>query len=225
MKHIFLIFGYGVPQSIISDAKYSRYLTAVFNSIYQATYNAPIEPIIITSGGPTDLFTPYKRIESLEMIKFLKHMRKNTGIGANWQFIAETESLSSLENLVFCKKIIQEQYLTQIPITIFCEYTRVNRIQTLDKQIFPEAKITICPVDFDTSKRRYESKQLLEAKETQALQEALWALKSTANLHLHHVIYTQKFALLRKTKVEDREVALKKWWQEKIAENKELYSS
>jgi len=72
MKQVFIVMGYGVPQDIMADGNYAVYLRNVFNHIYDEASRRKVEPIIIFSGGKTDLFKPYKRTEAGEMIKFFQ---------------------------------------------------------------------------------------------------------------------------------------------------------
>jgi len=76
MNNIFLIFGYGIPKNILKNENYNFYLKMVFNRIYDIIVKTKVrKPLVICSGGKTDIFKPYNRTEAEEIIKFLKKLR------------------------------------------------------------------------------------------------------------------------------------------------------
>lgn len=223
MNNIFLIFGYcGVPKDILKDENYNLYLRAIFNNIYDICQKQNIlKPIIITCGGKTDTIKPYKRTEAEEMFRwfdsiienkaFLKHITKN------WLFFKENKSLSTLENLLYSKDIIDKRKIKKANIFIFCEHTRQIRVKILAKKVFVKNyKINIIPIDFDVSPSRYLSLEQLAKRELLGVKHSLWALKSKENLRKYHELFEEKFRLLRSGK--SHEVNQQKWWDEKLKE-------
>lgn len=91
MKNIFLVFGYGIPKDILKDENYNFYLKMVFNQIYNLVIEKNIDnPVIICSGGKTDMYKPYKRTESTEMTKLFKSIAKRPflkQVTKDWLFI------------------------------------------------------------------------------------------------------------------------------------------
>src|SRR3989339_708577 len=128
MKNIFLVFGYGIPKNILKDENYNFYLKMVFNQIYELVIKNGInDPIIICSGGKTDIYKPYKRTEGAEMVKLIKSIAKRPflkQVTKDWLFIPEKTSLSTLENFLNCKAILKKRGIQNTNLSIFCEKTR-----------------------------------------------------------------------------------------------------
>ncbi len=209
MSSIFLIFGYGVPKNILTDENYNPYLRMVFNKIYDFTIQKNIaHPLIICSGGQTDLFRPYRRTEAEEMIRFFQNLIKRPDlkpITKGWSFIPEKTSFSTLENLLNCRAILTKKRITIAHLYIFCEQTRRRRIRTLAQKLFAKNfHLQVIPVDFDTSPDRYQSPEFLAKKEKLILHYDLWALKNPANFRQYHRTFADKFTTLRHTKPADR---------------------
>lgn len=223
MKNIFLTFGYGVPDDIFEDENYNFYLKIAFNKIYDITTRDEIKaPIIICSGGNTDMQEPYNRTEAGEMVKFLEHLANRSAVKdvtENWQFIDEKESLSALENIINCKDILQEKNIKQANIYVFSEQTRQKRIRILmNKVMGDDYDIHLNPIDFDVSKNRYLDPEFLQNKEEKELKHALWALKSKENLEKHHELLEEKIEYLRESDSQEHEEAVKEWWEKKLEE-------
>lgn len=224
MNNVFLIFGYGIPKNILKDEKYNSYLKMVFNKIYSfVTKNKIDKPIIITCGGKTDMFKPYKRTEADEMIKFFKAFIKERPflslITKNWLFIPENKSLSTLENLLNSNKIIQKRKIRKANFFIFCEQTRGKRIKILAKKILNKNyNFLVVPIDFDVSANRYLPVEYLAKKESAELKHSLWALQSPENLKKHHKAFEEKFEYFRKVGHKTHVNAVKKWWDQKLKE-------
>lgn len=226
MNDVFLVFGYGIPKNILKDENYNFYLKMVFNKIYGFVVKNKInKPIIIICGGETDMLKPYRRIEADEMIKlfsafikerpFLKPMTKN------WLFISENKSLSTLENLLNSKRIIEKRKIKKANFFIFCEQTREKRIKVLVNKIFNKNyNFLVVPLDFDVSANRYLSPEFLVEKEKTELEHALWALQSPENLKKHHEVFVEKIEYLRKAGPKVHVEAVKKWWEQKLKELK-----
>ncbi|MEA2097682.1 MAG: hypothetical protein U9P70_01210 [Patescibacteria group bacterium] len=221
MKNIFLIFGYGVPKDILKDENYNLYLKIVFNKIYDIfAKNEIVNPVIIFSGGVTDCRKPYKRNEADEMIKLFDLLRKRQfvkNLTKNWVLIPEKKSISTLENFLFCKKIISKRKINKANIYIFCEQTRERRIKKLSKIIFNKNyKCCIVTVDFDTSSNRYLDPEFITKKEKEELKHSLWALKGRENLKKHRKSVEEKLKFLREVKSKDHEKEIKKFWEMRL---------
>ncbi len=223
MNTIFLVFGYGIPKDILKDEHYNIYLKLVFNQIYTITTEKHIEaPLIICSGGKTDMYKPYKRTEGGEMVRLLTHLAKRPflkQITKNWRFIAEKTSLSTLENFLHCKEIAKKNGLNKANVYIFCEHTRKKRITRLAKETLgTEYAYTILPIDFDISNNRYLAPDFLREKERQVLQHDLWALQSPKNMKTYHKLFEEKFAFLRKAGPHGQVEAVRQWWEKNMRE-------
>lgn len=226
MNAIFLVFGYGIPKNILKDENYNFYLKMVFNKIYSfAVKNKVEKPIIIFCGGKTDMLKPYRRNEADEMIKFFKKLINERpelkSLTQNWLFIPEKKSLSTLENLINSRNIIINHRIKKANFHIFCEQTRLKRIQILAKKILPKNyNYSVVPIDFDVSTNRYLPAEYLAKKESAELKHSLWALQSSENLKKHHQIFEEKLAYLRKADHKTHAKAVKEWWDQKLKELK-----
>jgi hypothetical protein len=223
MNEIFLVFGYGIPKDILKDENYNFYLKHVFNWIYRFVIKNKIsKPIIITSGGDTDMRKPYKRTEADEMIKlfsaFIGKRQFLKAITKNWLFIPENKSISTLENLLNSKNIIAKRKIKNPIFFIFCEQTREKRIKVLAKKILNNYNFQVIPIDFDVSANRYLSAEFLAKKEKAELRHSLWALQSPQNLKKHHKVFVDKINYLRNAGPEVHIETVKKWWEQKLKE-------
>lgn len=183
MNTAFLLFGYGVPKNILKDEQYNFYLKIAFNQIYDIVEKQDIKkPLIICSGGKTDMFKPYKRSEGGEMVRLFKQLAKRPAVKTEtkgWRIKAEAKSLSTLENMVNCKAMLQTAGMRRGTVYIACEFTRKGRIQKVAKAVFGKRyKIQVIPIDFDISINRYLGQERLKEKEKYETRHALWALKS-----------------------------------------------
>lgn len=193
---IYLICGYGIPKDINTDIHYRTYLHLVFNKIYTQSANQPCT--IIPSGGPTEMEPPYLETESGVIGKYLKLMMQRLELKeqtSGWNLLLEDRSLSSLENLVFAKQLIDKNGLVG-EVTIFCEQTRERRVAEMAKQLF-QKDVHVEPIDFDVSKNRYLDPAVIKTKEEEALQEALWTLEKEERLEQHHQLFERKFTFFR----------------------------
>lgn len=59
---IFIIPGYGIPESIERDQSYLTYLHVAFNRIYASAKGE--KALIIPCGGPTNCAPPYEGTEA-----------------------------------------------------------------------------------------------------------------------------------------------------------------
>lgn len=224
MKNIFLILGYGIPKDILKDENYNFYLKMVFNKIYAyETESKDANPFIICCGGGSDMFEPYQRNEADEMARFLAAFIKDKPvlepITKNWQFISEKESLSTLENLINSKKIIQQKKIKKANVIIFCEQIRSKRIKTIAKKIFSQSyRVQVVPIDFDISSNRYLPPDFINKKEKAELKHSLWALQSPKNFKKYHKVFEEKIEYLRKAGPSIHVEAVKRWWEQKLEE-------
>jgi hypothetical protein len=194
--NIFIICGYGIPENIKTDQNYPIYLSVVFNTIFSRSRNKAT--VIIPSGGATSCAPPFKGTEGKIMAEFLQELMHRDYTKAQtgeWQVMPEEQSLSTLENLLLCKKIIEARAL-QGPITIFYEITKTQRIKTLAQKIFAQ-QTGVESIDFDVSKNRYLNQEILDRRERMALEESLWTLESPDRLPTHHEFFEKKLEFLR----------------------------
>jgi len=217
MNDVFLVFGYGIPKDILKDENYNFYLKMVFNKIYDLVTKKDIKkPIIICSGGKTDMFKPYKRTEAEEMIKLLKKLAKRPFLKIatqDWLFISEKKSLSTLENFLNCKAVLKKRKIQKANLYIFCEQTREKRIKMVGKKVLGKNyNFQVVPIDFDVSPNRYIDLEFLTKKEQAELKHSMWALKNPENLKKHHGLFREKINYLRKAGPEIHVDAIKKWW-------------
>lgn len=211
----FIICGYGIPENITQDVNYTTYLHQVLNSIYTTAKGQ--EALIIPCGGPTKCDPPYEGTEADVIAEYLskladrEQMNEHTG---SWKIVPEDESLSTLENLVFAKRLLNNKAVKHV--TVFCEQTRVARVTAFAQEIFDQ-QTTVTPIDFDISKNRYLDPAVLGRKEAAAIEEGLWTLEEPDRLERHHEFFTRKFAFLRKRQAEglSHVDAVKEWFENK----------
>lgn len=192
----FIICGYGIPEDIRKDENYQTYLHVVFNRIYALAKNE--EALIIPCGGPTSCTPPYSGTEAEKIGAYLEELRDREvlhGSGKDWRIVLEDTSLSSLENFLFAKRIIEEN--DGEDIVAFCEATRIKRNSETVNKIFGTEKVRIEGIDFDISKNRYLPNNIIEKKEVAERQHTQWALANEENLAKHHAFFEEKFRRLR----------------------------
>lgn len=211
MKQAYIILGYGVPKNITRDFNYQLYLRAVFNMIYQEMVEKNIQPVVIPSGGPTDLFKPYRRTEAGQMVRELRRLTKALPrrFRSAWSFIAEPLSFSTLENLQFTKKYARRFR----QVTIFCEITRTRRIQQFARLVYGRGiRVRVVGIDFDVTANRYSDPKLLRKKEKVFSDFDRWALRSPANMRRHHELYVEKIRRFRQKKTSKEHIRLVGQW-------------
>lgn len=197
----FIICGYGIPEDIAHDVNYTTYLHLIFNSIF--TDAAKQESIIVPCGGPTKCDPPFEGTEAEMLADYLSKLAKRKEVSEQtkkWKFVPEKESLSTLENLLFAKKIFDNTVSIE-NIMIFCEKTREKRVQAFADQIFDQ-NVSVSAIDFDISKNRYLDPDALNKKEALAMKEGLWTLQEPERIKKHHELFEKKFAFLRKRQSE-----------------------
>jgi len=200
--NIFLICGYGIPTDIQQDTNYRTYLHIVFNHMYELAANQ--SAVVIPCGGSTKCDPPYTGTEAEVIAVYLRELmaREETNRQTSrWSIFPEETSLSTLENLLFAKEIIQTQNFTG-PMSIFCEKTRESRVEAFAEKIFGEGRVRVQAIDFDVSKNRYLDPEVLSKKETLALEEGLWTLENPDRIQKHHAFFQKKFEFLRRRQSE-----------------------
>ncbi|MFA5047690.1 MAG: hypothetical protein WC516_01470 [Patescibacteria group bacterium] len=214
---VFIVLGYGVPENIIKDQNYNFYLRTVFNKVFDLTREKKNKkPVIILSGGKTDLLPPYKRSESGEMLKLFNNLRERAFVQKetkSWRVYAEGTAISTLENLVNSKILLKKKNIKTSSSYVFCEQTRHNRINTLAKKIFGK-NVQVLPIDFDNASNRYLDDKFIQTKEKGELGLALWALKNKENFEKCHKLYLEKFKYFREAKKSGKNINfIKDFWQ------------
>ena len=195
---VFIIPGYGIPESIERDQNYLTYLHVAFNRIYDAAKGE--KALIIPCGGPTNCTPPYQGTEAAVIGEYIQKLIDRLAMGdgcKEWSIVPEDRSLSTLENLVFAQEIVRGVADVQ-SMTVFCEVTRENRMQIVGNAVFGESILMkIEPIDFDVSPNRYLDPAIIEKKENIEIRGALWALERSERLAKHHELFERKFSLLR----------------------------
>lgn len=192
----FIVCGYGIPEDIWKDQNYLTYLHVAFNHIYASAKNEPA--LIIPCGGPTSCTPPYTGTEAEKIGEYLEYLTRREamhGAGEKWRIVLEDTSLSSLENLLFARRIMEEKGGTEV--VLFCEETRVARNTETMQTIFKNTPQKVVGIDFDISKNRYLSADVIEKKEAAEREHAQWALQNEENLAKHHAFFEEKFRRLR----------------------------
>jgi hypothetical protein len=220
MKNIFIVPGYGIPKNILEDQPYKKYLGLVFNYIFETcTKTNSWAPIIIFCGGPTDVFKPYKRTEAEEMKKlFWKYTKRGfvKNYTKKWNYNIENISLSTVENILFAKKIADE-IKSKKNFYIFGEYTRKLKIQIFAKKIIGK-NFKVVPFDFDLSINRYRDPQFIQKKEKIDIKFGLKAIADKNFLIEYRKLFIEKLAYLRKMGPTRHKEAINVWWKEKVRE-------
>lgn len=195
---VFIIPGYGIPESIEQDQNYLTYLHVAFNRIYDSAKGE--KALIIPCGGPTNCTPPYEGTDAGIMTDYIQKLinRPETGNRCSaWSIIQENQSLSTLENLLYAKLIIDGTGECD-SITIFCEATRGERIQKVSSAIFGMSILVVVePIDFDTSPNRYLADEIIQKREQAEIAGSLWALENSDRLRRHRELFERRIALLR----------------------------
>lgn len=199
---IFIICGYGIPEDIRKDENYLAYLHIAFNTLFVQA--AGKDAAIIPCGGPTNCKPPFTGTEADALAAFLREQMMRDELRPltlDWSIFPEAKSLSSLENLVFAKEIMESESLNG-DVHVFCEKTRENRVTQFAEKIFVGSRVAIHAIDFDTSKNRYLDPAILGKKESVALIEGLLTLENPERLKEHHALFEKKFAFIRQRQSE-----------------------
>lgn len=204
---IFIIPGYGTPEDVFKSRIYNVYLKSVFDEIIK--HPSSEKPLIIFSGGNTDMVPPYKKTEAGEMYKLFG---KISGDSFNkFTYRLEKRSLSSLENQLYPKEIIDKEKIGHRRIYMFCEKSRVKRLKITADKIF--GRIKIIGLEVPLGKIQQGDKKLIKEKEDLVSAYSLWALKSKDNLRKFRKTFVKKFEILRNTPEERRDEEIVKMWR------------
>jgi uncharacterized SAM-binding protein YcdF (DUF218 family) len=226
MKEVFIVLGYGIPKDILRDNNYRRYLPIAFNTIYSATQERGVEPVVVFSGGRTDMFKPYRRTEAVEMAHFSRTLLKKLFPKERklWKLYAEKRSLSTMENLLYTKELLKRNRVPLTRVMLFCEATRERRVHILAKKLLAVQHLRVVPVDFDLSSNRYLDPAFLREKEERVLRFDVWALKNPENFKKYHSLFREKIAFLRSQGTRGHAKAVERWWRMKLKKIDELGS-
>ncbi len=195
--NIYLICGYGIPKDINNDQSYLTYLHLALNRVYELSSGK--DAALIFCGGPTNCEPPFEGTEAYVMAEYVRsfimrdELREKTAL---WKVLEEDRSLSTLENLLCAKELIEEENI-EGQVVIFCEYTRRKRLEAFGDKLFGDQLEKVFPIDFDVSKNRYIDSGVLQKKEDLASKEGLWTLEDPERIALHHVFFEKKFAFFR----------------------------
>lgn len=202
---------------------YRTYLHLALNKMYSESANQAC--VMIPCGGPTNLEPPFQGTEAEAMASYLAQMidrpelQKATQL---WKIALEDQSLSTLENLLFAKRLIDQQSM-EGSITIFCEETRKERLRETAERVFKK-DVRIESIDFDVSKNRYLDPTTIRSKEQDALKETIWTLDQEDRLVQHHELFVRKFAFFREERAKglSHVDVVEKWYKEMPAIMKEI---
>ncbi|KKQ44486.1 MAG: hypothetical protein US63_C0026G0005 [Candidatus Moranbacteria bacterium GW2011_GWC2_37_8] len=217
MNNIFVISGYGIPRDIIKDENYNIYLKMAFNAIFDISAKEKIAPVIIFCGGKTDMLEPYERTEAEEMIRLFdilmnrKQCKEFTG---DWKLVAESKSISTLENLIFAKEIIEKENIEFEKINLIFEFTRYSRIKTLAANVFND-EVNCIPFDFSQNAQRYAKVELIQEKENNILKYDMLFIDKKISFEEYHDLYLERLRILR-VQPENHDEAVKKLWEKYI---------
>lgn len=195
---VFSIVGYGIPRDIEHDVNYRTYLNVAFNSIYEKAAGKSV--LIISQGGPTNCEPPYKGTEAAMIEKQLKKLAARKFVRhqtAQWSFVQEGESLSTLQNILYLKDLVVARKALG-DVAIICEWTRRDRIEKLARKIFGR-KVDVVATDFDVSENRYSD---YLSREKEVLQASLWALRSEENLRKEREFFERKLQYIRELQMD-----------------------
>ncbi len=214
MKHVFFIFGYGVPKDIHVDENYKRYLAECFNNIFDTARGEHAR--IVFCGGPTDCFPPYRRTEAGEMKKLFLSLAKRTFVKKEtklWSCGLLRKDLSTADNLLYSYAYQKENKLMHIPSTIFCEHTRTNRVRKMRLLVWKKQAPQVVGIDFDQSPNRYLDPEFLKQKEAKALKDESKVLLSQEALDAHRNVCKEKLAFFRERDMVNHPEVIEEWWR------------
>jgi hypothetical protein len=218
VESFFLVLGYGIPKDILKDQNYDFYLRTAFNRMFDecarmGSWNATI----IFAGGKTDMWKPYSRVEAKEMVKAFRLLMKREAVKEYtkvWKLVPEMKSLSTLDNFLYVKELMDQGKIHARKMIVFCEQTREQRVKALGKRLFGNVKVH--PVDFDQSANRYLDPTKLQRIMKEGMKFDLWALKHQQNLSKHRNLFKEKIAFLRKAGPDVHVQAVREWWDKQL---------
>lgn len=214
-KPTYIVLGYGIPDNILEDKNYNTYLSLVFNTIYKDIITSETDCNLVLCGGNSDIVPPYARTEAGELAKWFQKLMALPELipfSSHIHIVEENTSYSTLENMVNAKEVCKDMG----DVTLFCEYTRKERVSVVAQNVLGPSFKEVIDIDFDVSPNRYMKPDLIAEKEQKSLMHDLWALKSPENLKRHHELYKGRIDFIR-ANPEARDI-LQTWWKEKLLE-------
>lgn len=206
---IFIVPGYHLPKDISKDEVYKIYFNYVCQEIKKTCLNGE-KITVLLSGGNIDMDQPFDRILSKEMKE--SFLATSNSYNLNCILFTEEKSLSSIENLIYSKEIIDEIEGDKL-IYIFSDLQRAKRTQLTADIIFKDYKLLTIDL---SSKEERNNQEIVEKKENLALNFSLWALKNKDNLEEFKQVYVDKFKLLRNVSADKRKETEINWWKDMI---------
>lgn len=220
----FCVLGYGIPKDMSEDLNYQIYLRTVFNGIFEACAQANVwNPVIVFCGGKTDMWAPYRRTEAQEMKRVFGALMKRPVTRPHtraWKLLTESTSLSTLDNLLYTKELMERGLFSAKHLTIFCEQTRVDRVKAIARKLFTKARVH--PIDFDQSDNRYLDPMKLHYISKGGLSLDMRALKSERVLAAHRTLFKEKLAFLRKAGPDVHVETVRQWWDIQLTKIEKL---
>ena len=224
MSQIFSIFGYGVPKNIMKDDNYRRYLSVVFNRIFDAA--ACENAVILFCGGPTDCFKPYRRTEAGEMKRYFDYLKNREFVKEytrRWGFVLKNKTICGLENILCTVGYLKKNRIRKADVTVFCEQTRAGRVKTLLTYCKGHAKVprrinfVVTSIDFDLSSNRYLDKEFIAKRERHDTGREFEAIRSKRALSEWRQWHLRKLEYFRKQGYDKSGVrVVERWWRMNI---------
>lgn len=224
MLKLFSIFGYGVPKEIMRDDNYRRYLSIVFNRIFESAAGEKV--IVLFCGGQTDCFKPYKRTEAGEMKKYFGYLKNRESVKKQtkkWRFVLIDKTVCGLENILYTVGYLKKNKIKRGDVTVFCEQTRSSRIRRLvshgqkHDKLLRGIKFVVTPIDFDLSSNRYLGKDFIAKREKHDTAREFQALKNKKALLKWRQWHLRKLEYFRKHGYDKKGAkVVEKWWRENI---------
>ncbi len=214
--NVYIVPGYHLPKDINNDQTYMKYFDYVCIEIKKISNDEKV--LIVLSGGNIDMDEPFDKILSKEMMKLFEKYK--TKYNLNCLIKTEEKSLSSLENLLYSRDIIDE-FNDKNEIYIFSDTQRLSRMKVLADNVFDNPKML--GIDLSQSEEK-QNADTVNKKEELATKFSLWALRSEKNFEKFRNIYSEKYAYLRTIPPENRKSAEIEWWKKMIANSLDTLS-
>lgn len=219
MCSIFLIVGYGIPKDMSEDLNYRIYLGVVFNTIFTwCVANDSWNPMIIFSGGKTDMYPPYRRSEAVEMRNVFRRLMKRPACVKQvkaWSLLTETMSLSTLDNFIYTKELLKRKNVKDEFVQVFGEFTRKQRLQRQAGHFFKQSLVTA--IDFDQAGNRYLESSFIEKREREAYKLEHRVLIGRVPYIQYRQLFVRKIQYLREAGPDAHVDAVRRWWEEQLA--------
>ncbi len=213
----YIVPGYHLPKDIHKDETYKKYFDFVCREITRTSDSEKVA--VVLSGGNIDMDEPFDKVLSKTMLPLFKEYIDKYHL--NCLLKTEEKSLSSLENLMYSKELL-DQLAPNSDIYIFSDAQRVKRLTVLADNVFNNPKIL--GIDLSHPEER-KNAEVVNKKEELATNFSLWALKSKANFEKFKNVYSDKYAYLRTVPPEKRKEAEIEWWKKMLASSQEILSA